>query len=87
MKLSKKLIEILELMNNGWELGRDHHMCRWWLQKGGLGYGGDAIRLHGRTKVRMLLSEGLIEDDGKHHFPTTPYYLTDKGEEYLKELK
>ena len=87
MKLSKKLIEILELMNNGWELGFDDGFTSHWrIQQGGLGKGGNAIYPHGRTKIITLIEEGLITNDGKHHFPTTPYFLTDKGKQYLKEL-
>lgn len=81
MKLSKKLVEILELMNNGYELGCTDEIqgYRWWLQKGGLGKGGDSVHLHRRVKVSKLRELGFIENDGKHHFPTTPYFLTEKG--------
>jgi len=56
-------------------------------KKGGLGRGGEARRPHGRLNIYKLKSEGLIDNDGKHHFPTTPYFLTDKGKELLKEIK
>lgn len=90
MKLSKKLIEILVLMNTGWELGHDDTCsgsCHWRIQEGGLGWGGKAIYPHGRTKVRTLIQLDFIAHDGKHHFPTTPYFLTGKGKQFLKELK
>jgi len=87
MKLSPKLIEILQLMNGGWELGFDSHQCKWWVQKGKLGCGGDTIHPHGRIKISRLREEGLIANDGKHHFPTTPYFLTEKGKQYVKDLK
>ncbi len=88
IKLSKKLLEILELMNSGWEFcqdddcGIDKH---WRLQKGKLGHGGDCIYPHGRTRIHTLIDLKLIKNDGEHHFPTTPYYLTSKGKLLLKE--
>jgi len=89
MKLSPKLLEILELMNDGWELGFSIGVSKalWWIQKGGLGRGGEAKYPHGRIQIRRLSKEGLIANDGKHHFPTTPYFLTDKGKKFLKEIK
>lgn len=87
MKLSPKLIEVLQLMNNGWELGYSGHQDHWWIQEGKLGYGGEAKNFHGRLKIYKLRELELIANDGRHHFPTTPYFLTNKGKDYLKELK
>ena len=83
MKLSKKVIEILKLMNNGYELKwtNSFNGSPWWLRKGR-----DNVYPHGRTRVSNLLQLGYIENDGKHHFPTTPYFLTEKGIDFLKEL-
>jgi hypothetical protein len=89
MPLTPKLIEILKLMNNGWELGlsdRARNGFEWWMQKGGLGRGGEAKQIHGRVDVYKLKREGLIDNDGKFHFPTTSYFLTDKGKQFLKEI-
>lgn len=89
MKLSPKLIEILKLMNDGWELGFHEGVSSmgFWIQKNGLGHGGESKQIHGRTNVYKLKIAGLIDNDGKHHFPTTPYFLTDKGKKFVKDLK
>lgn len=78
---SKKLEEILRLMNSGWELGCGHS-GGYWLQKGGIGRGGECIWIHGRTNVYLLRGEDLIAPYGKE-FPTQKYHLTDKGKEYI----
>jgi hypothetical protein len=83
MKLSKKLIEILQLMNNDWELGFDKFRYKWWLQKGGCGYGGDSKNIHGKTNIKFLIQENLISSKG-FNYPTETYCITEKGKEILK---
>lgn len=84
MKLSKKLIEILQLMNNKWQLGRGED-GKYWLQLNGIGRGGKTKWLHGRTQIGKLLNLNFIESCG-WSFPTTKYQLTDKGKQYLKTI-
>jgi len=86
MKLSPKLIEILVLMNSGWELGRSNtSSLGWWLQKGGIGKGGETNEIHGRTNMYMLTNSKLIASNG-YGFPTQKYYLTEEGKQFLKDI-
>jgi len=85
MKLTPKLIEILKLMNSGWQLGLSKSCTGgWWLQKGGCGYGGESKRFHGNVKIFELVKENLIKSDG-YGFPTQTYHLTEKGKGFLNE--
>ena len=86
MKLNSKLIEILELMNSGWQLGNSGACMRgWWLQKGGCGKGGETKYLHGRTNVYELWTKKLIVSDG-YNFPIEKYHLTEKGKKYIEQF-
>jgi hypothetical protein len=64
--------EILSLMANGWELGKST-TGRAWIQKGGVGHGGEAKKVHAST-MRSLLDKGLVELF-KPGFPTARYRL------------
>ena len=74
MKLSKAQQRIVDYMKNGYELG---HMSdingRYWLQKPGLGRGGDSIDVN-RASIHALINKGII-CWGKHSFPWTKLYL------------
>ncbi len=94
MKLTKKQIEILTLMNLGWELGKNtstsarniSHNRVWWLQKGGIGRGGESKEIHGKVNILNLYQEKLILSTG-FNFPSEKYYLTKKGKKLLNESK
>jgi len=73
MKLSKTQQEVIDLMKNDWELGTsmsgEHHS---WLQKGGLGKGGESKTVSSAT-VHALYRKGLIKSIDV--FPTRKYYI------------
>ena len=53
--------EVLEHMQNGWELGLSDTIRRrhTWLQKGGLGKGGESLTVS-EAAVNRLLKKGII---------------------------
>ncbi len=79
MKLNAKQQDVLDKMANGWELGYTTG-CRsagWYsLQKGGQGWGGETMHIHGNI-VLVLEKRGLIKRI--YGFPTTKYVLVEKG--------
>lgn len=84
MKLSKAQIEVLTLMNDDWTLcASGGFNARAWLQKGGCGCGGPTKTISVATK-QALFDRELI--DRKYAFPTTTYYLSQKGIEFLREM-
>jgi len=82
---TKSQLEILRLMASGWELGLECVMlARYWMQKGGLGYGGEARNVHATT-AHSLRKKGLIErNPNKPYFPSIHYRLSEKGRKALK---
>ncbi len=82
MELSKRLKEVLSMMNNDWELSIIDGFP-WSLQLGGSGKGGETKRLHGKLRINKLINLHFIEACGMS-FPTTKYRLTEKGKAYLK---
>lgn len=80
MRLGEKQKEILNLMNNGWELGRNLTMQgNYWLQKGGCGRGGETKHDISPDSVHGIYKKGLIRVN-KKSFPLETYELT--GENY-----
>lgn len=76
-KLTPIQQEVIDLMKQGWELGGSMGIgSRSWLQKGGLGKGGESKEVKSST-VHTLEYLGYIER-GESHFPTLHYRL--KGE-------
>lgn len=73
MKLSKVQQNILELMNNGWELAESLSNGRYWLQLGGSGKGGDTKKVASNT-VSILLKNNLIEVN-ERKFPKATYKI------------
>ena len=74
LKLSKTQETIVALMNDGWALGLDGTMIgRAWMQKGGLGCGGET-RTVSLATFYALRDRGVILE-GVRHFPTTPWHL------------
>lgn len=81
-KLSETQREVLRLMADGWELGSTGGFePRYWLQKGGLGKGGETKDIRSTTYL-SLLGLGLIEQ-AAHKFPFVYYRLTEKGKSEL----
>lgn len=65
-KLSEKQQKVIDLLRAGWELGlspafKPNHPSHVWLQKGGLGNGGEAYEIDERT-LSSLIKRGLIKD-------------------------
>ena len=73
--------EVLRLMAEGWELGHDTAFgargggCWGWLQRGGLGRGGECIDVHGSV-AKALIRRGLIRRE-RLSFPTERWVLRD----------
>ena len=73
-KLTPIQQEVIDLINQGWELGSSITLDgRCWIQKGGLGRGGESKKVSSST-VRTLEYLGYIER-GEKHFPTLHYRL------------
>lgn len=84
MKLSKAQIEVLTLMNDDWALcAIGGFAASAWLQKGGCGHGGPTKMVSVATK-QALFDRKLI--CCKYAFPTTTYYLSQKGIEFLRGM-
>ena len=68
--------EVLALMGEGWELGRNmtSFHSHSWLQQGGCGRGGPSKEVHGNT-VNALLRKGLIKTK-ERVFPLETFQLT-----------
>ena len=76
MKLSKTQKNVIQLMQDGWELGRDNYRNRAWLQKNGLGCGGDTVDVNMNT-FNSLYDKNLFTV--KYNFPTSLCVLTKLG--------
>ena len=73
-KLNPIQQEVIDLINQGWELGSDTTINgRCWMQKGGLGKGGESKNVSHST-VHVLEYLGYIER-GERHFPILHYRL------------
>ena len=80
-ELSKTQKEIVNLMRNGWELGGSMSGSGGdWIQKGGLGKGGDSKNVNANTTF-ALYKKGVI-CRGLRKFPTEHYLL--KVEDEIK---
>ena len=82
MKLPEKQMEVLSLMNQGWELGQSFD-GRAWLQRDGLGRGGDTKDVHGNT-FSSLYNKELVKIE-KQGFPTSRYTLTNLAKQILEQ--
>ncbi len=70
MKTSTTQQRVLDLMGDGWELGKYYGVnTSYWIQRGGLERGGRAENLRGGT-VRSLLKAGLIKASIPNSFLT-----------------
>lgn len=73
MKLTKLQQEVIDYMKKGWELGSSTAISsRSWLQKDGLGRGGETRNVNGNT-VSALCEKGLIQQ--KYGYPTKKWFL------------
>lgn len=80
--------EVINHMAAGWQLGRNSGFGnrippREWLQKGGIGKGGESKPVRGGT-VMSLTDKGLIKPY-KGNYPVTTYVLTEEGRATLTE--
>ena len=81
-ELSPTQIEVISLMNQGWELGRSEGFFPGaWLQKDGLGKGGTSKSISIAT-LHSLQVKGYIKNV-KHDYPNNHYDLTDKGKGFV----
>ena len=65
---------VIDRMNDGWELGADRTMHgRCWIQKGGIGHGGEAETISIST-FQALQQRGIVRSKG-HDFPTERFEL------------
>ena len=73
-------LAVLRKMRDGWELGLDTGMDAYaWLQRNGLGRGGDTQSVSLNT-LYALVSRKLLERGG-YNYPTQRFILTAKGRE------
>jgi len=76
-KLSPAMQNVVDMMRDGWQLGKNGTFDgRWWLQKGGVGRG-DKIEKVTAGTAYALYSRKVIEVD-KRSFPTTTYKLVEE---------
>ncbi len=73
MALSKSQQLVIDKMKEGWELGSST-MGRAWLQKNGLGRGGETMGVH-RNTLHSLYKMGLIKHI--YGFPTSHHTLVE----------
>jgi len=78
MKLTAAQTRVVELMEQGWELGESVSISFGgaWLQKGGVGYGGSSEKVS-RATVHALVSKKVIVCTD-HSFPTRTYVIRRK---------
>lgn len=84
MKLSKTQLEVIRLMKEGWELGRNVTNGRdvghqWWMQKGGLGYGGEDKTVNSATAWKLYHLGLICKPNPNLEFPTEHWALTEEG--------
>lgn len=85
-KLTERQLHVVRRMCEGWELGLEqgYRGSFWWLQKNGLGKGGDCENVHAST-AESLLKLGLVRDTSKTMFARPrPFALTDSISEEVR---
>ena len=85
IKLSPNQIEVINLMKEGWELGRNCTSGRdigrqWWMQKGGLGRGGEAKTINSATAWKLYHLGLITKPNPNLEFPTEHWALTEEGQ-------
>lgn len=87
MRLGKQQRKILELMTQDWQLGLSLGLHpHYWIQKGGLGKGGEANHNLNQVTCLSLVKNGYIRV-AYRKFPTEAFELSALGLELLKESK
>ncbi len=82
-KPTPKMLEVLHLMAEGWELGfYSGFKGNWTIQKGGLGKGGEANYLHSAIGWGLFDRKLIIPDDPR--FPVAHYHMTPAGRKALE---
>lgn len=82
-KLSKTQIELLRLMNNGWELGSSMTLndgC--YIQQDGIGKGGKSQSVNSNTLDSLYYHKCITINF--ESFPSRHYKLTEKGKQYAE---
>lgn len=78
IKISSSQASVLQYMRSGWELGHSlGYKSRIWLQKNGIGKGGESINVPAKS-FGKILAYNLIELKEKR-YPTHIYQLTELG--------
>jgi hypothetical protein len=78
MKLTPAQSSVLGYIRGGWELGSTHAFSsRKWIQKGGIGRGGESINVHPKTFVKLLNLKLVVFKEKKHS--CSVYQLTELG--------
>ena len=86
MKLTPRQVVVIKMLAEGWHLGLSTSGNRYtWLQKDGLGKGGEAKSVHNQT-VSSLFRAQLIEP-GPYSFPSREWFLSDRGKKAAQKLK
>ena len=82
--IGKRQQEILQLMLDGWELGQSLNLhSSFWLQKGGLGKGGEAKHNISPDVCFTLYKKGYIRTKYRK-FPREAFELTELGKHELR---
>lgn len=77
MKLSKSQQQVVDKMRDGWELGYSSgFFTRSWLQKNGIGKGGETINV--RVNTFLLLRDKNVIEKSRSAYPTDVYRLTEQ---------
>jgi hypothetical protein len=78
IKLSDNQKEVIKLMREGWGLGKSNGLStRSWLQKNGIGRGGEAKTISNNTFLSLVKKKLIAQK--KYDFPTATYILTELG--------
>ena len=89
IKLTPARLAVLLKMAEGWELGRSTSLAmnvnREWLQKDGIGRGGETEKVRAGT-ARALESAQLIKRV-RASFPSQAYVITDYGRQWAERAQ
>jgi len=69
--------EVIKLMREGWELGASGSTSNHWLQKDGVGRGGETKKIN--NSIAFVLREKNLIFCPEYHFPSSTYLLTELG--------
>jgi hypothetical protein len=83
VKLTPLQRDVLQKMKDGWPMGVSYDGDHRWLQKNGVGRGGECIRVHAST-FKGLSLRGLIHMV-KCNYPTRTWGITEAGLKALED--